>query len=83
MVLRQLSTYLMFLYNMGLRQFAVIDMGPMGCLPTITVERSYAICNATSHNYIFLYYIFFYLILLRLVGSGGTDLKCQYLFIFC
>ena len=50
---------LMCLYNMGLRRFVVTDMGPMGCLPTITIERSYEICNATSNNYIFLYYIYF------------------------
>ena len=54
---------LMCLYNMGLRRYAVTYMGRMGCLDVVTVESSYASCNATSNNSIFLYYIFLFVIL--------------------
>lgn len=49
-VIKQLSADLGRLYKIGFRRFAVTNMSPMGCLPAITVENSYASCNSTINT---------------------------------
>jgi phospholipase/lecithinase/hemolysin len=50
-VIKQLSADLVRLYNMGFRRFALTNMAPMGCLPALTVQNSYASCNTTLNTF--------------------------------
>lgn len=49
-VVKQFSLDLERLYSMGFRQFAVTDMGPLGCLPLYTQSNSFARCNDTANG---------------------------------
>ncbi|XP_057850970.2 GDSL esterase/lipase At5g03610 [Cryptomeria japonica] len=47
MVIKQFRVDLERLYGMGLRQFAITNIGPLGCLPLYTAKSNYSSCNDT------------------------------------
>ncbi|GLJ55987.1 hypothetical protein SUGI_1201940 [Cryptomeria japonica] len=48
-VIKQFRVDLERLYGMGLRQFAITNMGPFGCLPLYTAKSNYSSCNDTAN----------------------------------
>lgn len=50
LLIKQLSTDLVRLYNIGIRKVAVTSMEPLGCLPIATVDYSNQRCNETSNK---------------------------------
>ncbi|KAH9317111.1 hypothetical protein KI387_018880, partial [Taxus chinensis] len=50
MVVKQFAEDLKRLYGMGLRQFAITKMGPLGCLPLYTAKTGYKSCNDTANE---------------------------------
>ncbi|KAH9304154.1 hypothetical protein KI387_008558, partial [Taxus chinensis] len=49
MVVKQFAKDLKRLYGMGLRQFVVTKMGPLGCFPLYTTKTGYKSCNDTAN----------------------------------
>ena len=54
-MVQQLTADIEFLFNVGFKSFAISNLGPTGCLPSIAKQNNYSSCDAT-YNALALYH---------------------------